>query len=167
MAPSPRSHSTHRQNQGLVIAMRSTGRNHKFKLVITECQNPKSVHTPRIGLSCVRSSKIILAHAFPVGYLSVLWVWPSGILTFLSAPCTRPYSPNTKFLSVLLPAYSRILRISVRFGTRHLSHMSGVLGGVGIKKKDVGSIFLVTSAGLNQPPNVIRHVSTLGNNYLI
>ena len=85
------------------------------------------MHTPRIELSCVRSSKIILAHAFPLGYLSVLWVGPSGMLTFLSAPYTRPYSPNTKFMSVLLPAYGRILRISVRFGTRHLSHMSGVL----------------------------------------
>jgi hypothetical protein len=32
---------------------------------------------------------------------------------------------------------------------------------------DLGSIFLVRSAGLNQLANIIRHTSILGNNYVI
>ena len=59
-----------------------------------ECQNPKSVHMSRIELLYIRFSKIILLHAFPLGYLSVLCTWPSGMLTFLSAPCMRPCRPK-------------------------------------------------------------------------
>ena len=77
-----------------------------------ECQNPKSVHMPRIELSYIRFSKIILLHAFPLGYLSVLCTWPSGMLTFLSAPCTRPCRPKHQisvcFASGLRPDFQNI-----------------------------------------------------------
>src|ERR1700678_1088610 len=40
-------------------------------------------------------------------------------------------------------------------------------GGVGIENMDLGSNFLLTGLRLNQPANVIRHVSILGNNDVI
>src|SRR6202522_2316917 len=40
-------------------------------------------------------------------------------------------------------------------------------GGVGIKNMDLGSDFLLTGLRLNQPANVIRHMSILGNNDVI
>ena len=39
--------------------------------------------------------------------------------------------------------------------------------GVGIRNMDLGSNFLLTGLRLNQPANVIRHVSILGNNDVI
>ena len=72
----------------------------------------KKVHMPRIELSYIRFSKIILLHAFPLGYLSVLCTWPSGMLTFLSAPCMRPCRPkhqiSVRFASGLRPDFQDI-----------------------------------------------------------
>ena len=73
---------------------------------------PKSVHTPRIKLSYIIFSKITLLHTFPLGYLSVWCSWPSGILTFLSAPCTWPCRPkhqiSVHFASGLWPDFQNI-----------------------------------------------------------
>ena len=63
---------------------------------------------------------------------------------------------------LLSTPFTKMIEVTLLVGRHGLRQ-----GGVGIKKKDLGSIFLVTSHGLNQPPNVIRHTSTLGNNYII
>jgi len=50
---------------------------------------------------------------------------------------------------------------------KYLKEHDGQQGGVGIKNMDLGSNFLLTGLRLNQPANVIRHVSILGNNDVI
>ena len=40
-------------------------------------------------------------------------------------------------------------------------------GGVGIVIKELGSNFLLMGSRLNQPANVIRHISKLGNDDVI
>jgi len=40
-------------------------------------------------------------------------------------------------------------------------------GGVGIETKELGSNFLLTGSRLNQPANIIRHISNLGNDDVI
>ena len=66
-------------------------------------------------------------------------------------------------------AYSlhKLVNIILHVFSIFLVNMISLQGGVGIKNMDLGSNFLLTGLRLNQPANIIRHMSILGNNDVI